>query len=103
MRAVVEGGRLVKKPDLCVVKTREKVSSQEAKQRLVNIITEKQGMKAVELAGLAALSFSCDESVVLLLDELVREKSIVEVEYVLPNMSYRIKSMFFPKGTVFPE
>lgn len=33
------------------------------------------------------------------LEELVNSKELVEVEYILPTMDYRIKSLFFPKGT----
>jgi hypothetical protein len=33
------------------------------------------------------------------LEELVNEGEILELEYTLPEMDYRIKSIFFPKGT----
>lgn len=36
-----------------------------------------------------------------LIELMVKEGEIVELEYSLPDSNYRIKSMFFPKGTVF--
>lgn len=33
------------------------------------------------------------------LEELVRLGRIVEVEYTLPKMDYRVKSIYFPAGT----
>lgn len=33
------------------------------------------------------------------IEEAVKDGSIVELEYILPDMNYRIKSMLFPKGT----
>ena len=40
-----------------------------------------------------------DYDVIELLDELIGEGRLVEVEYVLPAMSYRVKSLLFPAGT----
>jgi len=34
-----------------------------------------------------------------ILQEAIRDKRVVEVEYVLPELSYRIKSFILPKGT----
>lgn len=36
------------------------------------------------------------------LNQMVKDGEIVEVEYVLPNMAYVVKSLYFPKGTVIP-
>lgn len=33
------------------------------------------------------------------LEQLVQQGKIIEVEYVLPSMNYRVKSIYFPKGT----
>lgn len=37
--------------------------------------------------------------IVVFINDLVKEGEIVEVEYELPSMSYRAKSLYFPKGT----
>jgi hypothetical protein len=34
------------------------------------------------------------------LDELIKNGDIIEVCYTLPQMDYRIKSLYFPKGTI---
>jgi hypothetical protein len=38
----------------------------------------------------------------LVLQNMVAAGDILEIEYILPSMDYRIKSIFFPKGTRFP-
>lgn len=81
------------------VQVREKLSSTEAKKRLVSIVVALQGCKATEVAFRAGKDFSCEENVITLLDELVRSGEIQEVEYILPNMDYRIKSFYLPKNT----
>lgn len=35
------------------------------------------------------------------LENMVKEGSIIELEYILPSISYRVKSLYFPKGTAF--
>jgi hypothetical protein len=35
------------------------------------------------------------------LDNLVATGKIVELDFILPHMDYRIKSIYFPKGTKF--
>jgi len=73
------------------------------KQAIINIVLNKQGCKATELPVEIAVEhpelLSQLDNVIEVLDELVEEGNLVEVEYVLPNMNYRIKSVYFPKGT----
>lgn len=33
--------------------------------------------------------------------DLLNTREVIEIEYILPQMDYRIKSMYFPKGTQF--
>ena len=33
------------------------------------------------------------------LEKLIEEGEIVEICYILPHMDYRLKSIYFPKGT----
>jgi hypothetical protein len=35
------------------------------------------------------------------LADLIKDGEIIELEYVLPIHDYRIKSLYFPKGTTF--
>lgn len=36
-----------------------------------------------------------------ILEKMVEGEEIVELDYILPEMLYRIKSLYFPKGTTF--
>ena len=40
-----------------------------------------------------------DIDILELIDRLVKEGKLLEVEYILPSMSHRIKSLYFPKET----
>ena len=40
-----------------------------------------------------------DVDIINVINDLVKEGEVVEVEYVLPSMAYRVKSLYFPKGT----
>jgi len=37
------------------------------------------------------------------IQKLIDDEEITELEYILPRMSYRIKSLYFPKETTFPN
>lgn len=40
-----------------------------------------------------------EQDILALILEMVDEGELVEVDYVLPNLNYRIKSFLLPKGT----
>lgn len=77
----------------------KKLSSTEAKIKLAELVTRLQGCKATELAVKATMEFQCEEAVHNLLDEMVKDGSIIEVEYILPHADVKIKSFYLPKGT----
>lgn len=70
---------------------------------ILRMINSHQGIKGVDLA-LKVMS-EINPSVFKVeeywdaLNSLIGSKEIVEVEYTLPQLSYRIKSIYFPKGT----
>jgi len=73
------------------------------KKAIKEIVEARQGCKATEL-----VVFIAEERPELLVvlgevieavDELIHEGEIVEVEYILPTMDYRVKSFLLPKGT----
>lgn len=39
------------------------------------------------------------DAILSTLNEMITKGDLVELDYVLPNMEYRVKSMYFPKGT----
>lgn len=78
------------------------------KEVLVRIVNDKQGTKAtllvVELMQelhLQNLSIDEDVDVPNLIQELVSEGELLEIEYILPNIPYRVKSFLLPKGSSF--
>ncbi len=79
------------------------MTKEHLKQVILKCIDDSTGIRGVELA-LAVLNKTMPhyfESSYYqeCLEELVKSGEVVEVEYVLPEMSYRVKSIFFPKGT----
>jgi predicted phage-related endonuclease len=65
---------------------------------IITIIEEKPGIKITELVAYFS-RYKYDFIYIDTLDQMVREGHIIELEYVLPTMDYRVKSMYFPKGT----
>lgn len=71
----------------------------ELKTKIAERVFELQGCKAVELCAMEELVAS-NSDLPAILEEMVSEGKLVEVEYLLPNMNYRIKSFLLPAGTV---
>jgi hypothetical protein len=67
------------------------MTKEQAKDLIVKHITDVQGCKSIEFAFWSNVSE--------LLNELISEKRIIEIAYVLPNMSYREKSFLLPGNT----
>lgn len=74
------------------------------KAAILYIVDEYQGIKATELAvrifeqGLDLSKY--DSSKMLdVLNELIEAGELVEINYILPTMTYRTKSFLLPKGT----
>jgi len=76
-----------------------------AKGAICALVEQAQGCKALELiAKLGSEQVWVIEEVnswtaIELIEELVEEGELIEIEYTLPNMSYRVKSFLLPKGT----
>jgi len=82
----------------------ESVDKEMLKNFVYDTVLQKQGIKAVELftdiaAFMAKQGFWFDIEEIV--NEIETEGSIIHLDYVLPNMEYRLKSMYFPKGTIF--
>jgi hypothetical protein len=75
------------------------VTKDEIKQLIVERVSEKAGLKAVHLASEEDIVLACKD-LPSICEELVEEGRLVEVEYVLPEMDWRIKSFYLPAGTV---
>lgn len=73
---------------------------------ILSFVIQKQGCKAVELVS-AVTTFGLERSIDFefqdlqnLLEKQVKEKLLVEVNYVLSTMNYREKSLYFPADTM---
>lgn len=71
------------------------VDEQQAKI-VEDIINSENGIKATELATKVAIVV---DDLPEILNYLMQAKRIVEVEFVLPHMEYRVKSFLLPKNT----
>ena len=76
------------------------MTTDQAKERLVEKIVGLQGIKATALVSIPEIAVDLQEfDIPDLLDELVGEGKILEIEYNLPEMPERIKSFYLPAGT----
>ena len=76
------------------------MTKQDAKNILIGKITSLQGIKATQLAAEEEIAVGLASfDVPQLLEELVAEKRLIEIEYSLPDMNWRLKSFYLPVGT----
>ena len=78
----------------------------EYREIIRKMVNESTGIKAVELATRVAVAMhEVEERATNYdiwedgLDPLIESGEIIELEYILPDTDWRIKSIFFPKGT----
>jgi hypothetical protein len=77
-----------------------------AKDFIIQTVNEKAPIKATELAYIVTVA-GCEgecfqmsgEAVLELFDKMVNDGDLVEVNYILPTMDYREKTLYFPKDT----
>jgi hypothetical protein len=73
------------------------------REAILTTINTRNGVNGVDLVlkcmGIInPLTFS-NKDYIFILAELVASGEIVELEFILPSMDYRMKSIYFPKGT----
>jgi hypothetical protein len=74
------------------------------KDIILKNISENPGIKASELV-VKMMNYVSEQKLqtnfdfINVIEELIHDGYIIEVQYILPDMDYRIKSMYFPKGT----
>lgn len=73
------------------------MTADKAKEMLLEKIVGLQGMKATQIATEFAVELQ-DFNVPELLDQMVKEGKIIEIEYTLPEMTWRCKSFYLPGG-----
>ena len=67
---------------------------------MIKFVTDRQGCKAIELTAEAVSFFPAIDSATIIsaLGRLVMSGKLVEIEYTLPQLSYRVKSFLLPSG-----
>lgn len=77
------------------------------KDIIIETVSSHQGIKATELVVEVMQQIDIPTRQVFERDEydkslveLIENGEIIEVEYTLPHMDYRVKSLYFPKDTV---
>lgn len=79
------------------------VTKEELKKHITDIVKNNPGIKGVDLAlrllDRTMPSYLDKDIYQQSLSELIIENGIMELEYVVPGMEYRIKSLYFPIGT----
>jgi hypothetical protein len=73
------------------------------REAILTTVNTRNGVNGVDLVlkcmGIInPLTFS-NKDYIFILAELVSSGEIVELEFILPQMEYRLKSIYFPKGT----
>lgn len=77
---------------------RTTITLDEAVDLVAKAVLDLQGCKATELIADKRLH-QYDFPWPTALEEAVKRGKLVEVEYTLPNMAWRIKSFYLPAGT----
>lgn len=73
-------------------------TEQQVREEIVKFVREKYHATSGEIV--AAVGPEClEHNLADLLERMVDDGDLVETEFVLPDMHYRIKSIYFPKGT----
>jgi len=74
----------------------------ELQQVIIDTVTRLQGCKMTQLVceiPQHILTKYESEDVMATIDQLVAIGEIIEIEYILPQMDYRVKSFLLPKDT----
>lgn len=71
------------------------------KDLIARTVASKQGCKATELVSIPdiVMATTKDTDITNLIEQMVADGELVEVEYVLPNLQFRVKSFLLPAGT----
>lgn len=79
----------------------------EVKDWVRKVVNESNGIKAIDLRSRMIIEdegqFPTIDECDRIIQELVDSGEIVELEFIVQQMDYRIKSMYFPKGTRFGD
>lgn len=72
---------------------------EETEKEIITTVDAKPGISGVALGVL--ITKGTHDGFQVILDDLVRRRELVEFEFTLPTSDYRVRSLYFPKGTKF--
>lgn len=78
---------------------------QTIKSKIVEYVMNMNGCKMIELISDIPLCFAFQEAKIepdeisKIIDELILSEYLIEIEFIVPNMDYRVKSFLLPAGT----
>ena len=75
------------------------MTREEVKQLIIDLVEMVPGCKTISLCSMPQL-IDNGFDIADLIDELVEEKKLIEVEYILQSMDYRRKSILFTPKTL---
>ena len=73
--------------------------SNQFKELINQFVEDKQGCKLMDLCTSHELLSVFGTELPSVIAEMVQDGDLVEVEYLLPSMDYRVKSFILPKNT----
>lgn len=85
-----------------IKKTMNEEENHFMRKRIKEKVTEMNGCKLIELvADIDIVEYAYNNNVNLVdeIFDMVKNGELVEVEYILPHLSYKIKSFILPSGT----
>jgi len=75
------------------------------RKMITEVVEMNQGMKMIELITYLVVKLANDERMInsdvilAIIENMEKKKELVVINYVLPQMNYRLKMFILPKGT----
>lgn len=83
---------------------RENPAETSLKDAIINLVEVSSGLKGtdlvIKLMDITGPTQFSHDMFLRVIGKLIKEGEVIELEYVLPHMDYRVKSIFFPKKTI---
>jgi len=73
----------------------------DVKNIITYVVTKLQGCKGTELVCQPEFIsvYKAGFDLVEIIEEMIKENELIEIEYTIPQLDYRVKSFYLPKGS----
>lgn len=75
------------------------IAKDDLNSKITEFVGKHPGCTAIEMVVGVGFGENFTLDIPVMLETLINEGSLIEVEYVMPRMEYRVKTLLFPKGT----